>query len=310
MTAVISTRGPGQAVRPAARGRRHRPRRARRRRLRLPRRQRVGQDDHRPHAARAWCCPPAGRSSCSASRMPRAGRRVLPRVGALIEGPAHYGHLSGRENLALLDAAGPRRLLAHPPAPDRRGARAGRARRGRPAAGQGVLARHAAAARAGRRAAAPSRAAGARRADQRPGPAGHHRDPRAAAGAAPRRDDGLPVQPPAGRGRAAVHPGRRARPRPAGAAGRAGHADRARPARPWCRPRRPTGCAPRWTAGSRRSTASGVVVRGGDPAEVNAAAGRAPASRSPGWRWSARRWRRWCWPRPGTSTDRVEAESR
>ena len=42
-------------------------------------------------------------------RMPRAGRRVLPRVGALIEGPAHYGHLSGRENLALLDAAGPGR---------------------------------------------------------------------------------------------------------------------------------------------------------------------------------------------------------
>jgi ABC-2 type transport system ATP-binding protein len=39
--------------------------------------------------------------------MPRGGRRVLPRVGALIEGPAHYGHLSGRENLALLDAAGP-----------------------------------------------------------------------------------------------------------------------------------------------------------------------------------------------------------
>ena len=29
-------------------------------------------------------------------RMPRAGRRVLPRVGALIEGPAHYWHLSGR----------------------------------------------------------------------------------------------------------------------------------------------------------------------------------------------------------------------
>ncbi len=40
-------------------------------------------------------------------RMPRAGRRVLPRVGALIEGPAAYGHLSGRENLALLDASGP-----------------------------------------------------------------------------------------------------------------------------------------------------------------------------------------------------------
>jgi ABC-2 type transport system ATP-binding protein len=39
--------------------------------------------------------------------MPRAARRVLPRVGALIEGPAHHGHLSGRANLALLDAAGP-----------------------------------------------------------------------------------------------------------------------------------------------------------------------------------------------------------
>jgi ABC-2 type transport system ATP-binding protein len=39
--------------------------------------------------------------------MPRAGRRVLPRVGSLIEGPAHYGHLSGRANLNLLDASGP-----------------------------------------------------------------------------------------------------------------------------------------------------------------------------------------------------------
>jgi ABC-2 type transport system ATP-binding protein len=39
--------------------------------------------------------------------MPRSGRRVLPRVGALIEGPAHYGHLSGAENLSLFDASGP-----------------------------------------------------------------------------------------------------------------------------------------------------------------------------------------------------------
>ncbi len=39
--------------------------------------------------------------------MPKAARRVLPRVGALVEGPAHYGHLSGRANLALIDAAGP-----------------------------------------------------------------------------------------------------------------------------------------------------------------------------------------------------------
>jgi ABC-type multidrug transport system ATPase subunit len=40
-------------------------------------------------------------------RMPRAARRVLPRVGALVEGPAHHGHLSGRANLSLLDASGP-----------------------------------------------------------------------------------------------------------------------------------------------------------------------------------------------------------
>lgn len=39
--------------------------------------------------------------------MPKGAREVLPRVGALVEGPAAYGHLSGRSNLLLLDAAGP-----------------------------------------------------------------------------------------------------------------------------------------------------------------------------------------------------------
>lgn len=38
--------------------------------------------------------------------MPSAARTVLPKVGALIEGPAAYGHLSGRANLLLFDAAG------------------------------------------------------------------------------------------------------------------------------------------------------------------------------------------------------------
>jgi ABC-2 type transport system ATP-binding protein len=51
--------------------------------------------------------PTSGEIELLGGRMPRAGRRVLPRVGALVEGPAHYGHLSGRENLALLDASGP-----------------------------------------------------------------------------------------------------------------------------------------------------------------------------------------------------------
>jgi len=38
--------------------------------------------------------------------MPRRASEVLPQVGALVEGPASYGHLSARTNLSLLDAAG------------------------------------------------------------------------------------------------------------------------------------------------------------------------------------------------------------
>ncbi|GAB3658180.1 ABC transporter ATP-binding protein [Nocardioides korecus] len=37
--------------------------------------------------------------------MPAAAREVLPRVGALVEGPGAYPHLSGRANLTLFDAA-------------------------------------------------------------------------------------------------------------------------------------------------------------------------------------------------------------
>ncbi len=39
--------------------------------------------------------------------VPRHVSRVLPSIGALIEEPAAYPHLSGRANLRLLDAAGP-----------------------------------------------------------------------------------------------------------------------------------------------------------------------------------------------------------
>ncbi len=39
--------------------------------------------------------------------MPARAREVLPSVGALVEGPASYAGLSGRANLALLDAMGP-----------------------------------------------------------------------------------------------------------------------------------------------------------------------------------------------------------
>ncbi|MGW1148272.1 ATP-binding cassette domain-containing protein [Streptomyces sp. NPDC002454] len=39
--------------------------------------------------------------------MPRAARTVLPQVGALIEGPAPYGFLTGRDNLLRYDSADP-----------------------------------------------------------------------------------------------------------------------------------------------------------------------------------------------------------
>jgi ABC-type multidrug transport system ATPase subunit len=51
--------------------------------------------------------PTSGRIEVLDTRVPRHARRVLGRVGAIVEGPAAYGHLSGRTNLALLDAAGP-----------------------------------------------------------------------------------------------------------------------------------------------------------------------------------------------------------
>jgi ABC-type multidrug transport system ATPase subunit len=41
------------------------------------------------------------------AEVPRRLGDVLPYVGGLVEGPSAYGHLSGRANLALLDAAGP-----------------------------------------------------------------------------------------------------------------------------------------------------------------------------------------------------------
>ncbi|UGQ14681.1 ABC transporter ATP-binding protein [Yinghuangia sp. ASG 101] len=49
--------------------------------------------------------PTSGTATVLGGPMPGAAGAVLPRVGALIEGPAHYGFLTGRENLARLDAA-------------------------------------------------------------------------------------------------------------------------------------------------------------------------------------------------------------
>ncbi|MFI2031033.1 ABC transporter ATP-binding protein [Streptomyces buecherae] len=51
--------------------------------------------------------PTSGGARLLGSPMPRAARQVLPKVGALIEGPALYGFLSGRDNLVRYDAADP-----------------------------------------------------------------------------------------------------------------------------------------------------------------------------------------------------------
>ncbi|CAL9497189.1 Bacitracin transport ATP-binding protein BcrA [Streptomyces sp. enrichment culture] len=51
--------------------------------------------------------PTSGTALVLGRPMPRAARSVLPRVGALIEGPAPYGFLSGRDNLLRYDAADP-----------------------------------------------------------------------------------------------------------------------------------------------------------------------------------------------------------
>jgi ABC-2 type transport system ATP-binding protein len=62
----------------------------------------------------------SGRIEVFGQPMPKQASRVLARLGALVEGPAAYGHLSGRANLMLNDASGNRSA---------RGSHADRARR-------------------------------------------------------------------------------------------------------------------------------------------------------------------------------------
>ena len=49
--------------------------------------------------------PTGGRIDLLGRPMPDAAQGVLPRVGALVEGPAFHPYLSGRDNLMRLDAA-------------------------------------------------------------------------------------------------------------------------------------------------------------------------------------------------------------
>jgi ABC-2 type transport system ATP-binding protein len=51
--------------------------------------------------------PTAGSYRLLGQSMPAGNARVLPQVGALVEGPAFYPWLTGRQNLRRIDAAGP-----------------------------------------------------------------------------------------------------------------------------------------------------------------------------------------------------------
>ncbi|MFE2017219.1 ABC transporter ATP-binding protein [Streptomyces sp. NPDC059499] len=51
--------------------------------------------------------PTSGTAQVLGRPMPTASRTVLPQVGALIEGPAPYGFLSGRDNLRRYDSVDP-----------------------------------------------------------------------------------------------------------------------------------------------------------------------------------------------------------
>jgi ABC-2 type transport system ATP-binding protein len=52
--------------------------------------------------------PTSGEIELMGRPVPKKVRDVLPSIGAMVEGPAAVPHLSGRTNLAIIDAAGPR----------------------------------------------------------------------------------------------------------------------------------------------------------------------------------------------------------
>ena len=121
--------------------------------------------------------PTAGEISLLGSPMPAAARSVLRRVGSLVEGPAFHPYLSGRANLARLDAADrysdPRTSRVRIDAAlDRVGLA-----RSRGEALSGVLARHAPAIGDRKLAADAARPAGAGRTHQWARSAGHSRGP-------------------------------------------------------------------------------------------------------------------------------------
>ena len=71
--------------------------------------------------------------------MPAGAAAALPRVGSLVEGPAFYPFLSGRDNLARFDAADPTADPRTAAGADRRRRWTGSACSPRPASGTGTI---------------------------------------------------------------------------------------------------------------------------------------------------------------------------
>ncbi|CAA9276675.1 MAG: Efflux ABC transporter, ATP-binding protein, partial [uncultured Blastococcus sp.] len=239
-------RGPRahQALRRRPRRRRPELRRPARQGDRLPRAQRGGEVDDDADGAR-----------------PRpAHRRVVAGQRAAVRLPRRTAPGSGRAPGTRLGPRRPDRTGTpvrgrpderHPATAGRRGDRPGRSRpRGAPAH-QGLLPRHAAAARDRRRAARGPAGAALRRAGQRPGPRRRALDPGAAAAARGRGPHRPGLQPPAQRDASDRRPPGRHR---AGPADRrrddGGHPARAG-RRPGPRPERPVRGTPHRSAGAR-----------------------------------------------------------
>ena len=198
--------------------------------------------------------------------------RPARRVGAVLEAADFHPGRSGRDHLFSLALALGRetdggqlvpRARASGGQARRCGARAGRARRGRPPPRRQLLARDAAAARPRRRAARRPRAADPRRAGERARPGGRPLAARLHARLRGRGKDRPRLQPRAGRGRTDGRPGDDHQ------QGQARHLRAARPADREAHRHRPRPCA-------RRAPAAGGAGGRGHPLD---AAGRRRAAR-------------------------------